>query len=34
VRIHEGVIAAESAPGVGARFDIWLPVDRKKARHG
>ena len=32
VRAHEGVITAESAPGAGARFSIWLPGDRREAQ--
>jgi two-component system NtrC family sensor kinase len=33
VRAHEGAITAESVPGAGARFSIWLPGDRREAQH-
>lgn len=31
VRAHDGAITVESAPGAGARFDIWLPGERREA---
>jgi signal transduction histidine kinase len=34
VRAHDGTITVESAPGPGARFSIWLPIDRGEARRG
>jgi signal transduction histidine kinase len=34
VRAHEGTITVESAPGAGARFEVWLPGDRPEAPRG
>ena len=32
VQLHRGTIEVESTPGEGAKFSVWLPVDREKAR--
>jgi two-component system NtrC family sensor kinase len=34
VRAHEGAITVQSSPGSGARFSVWLPVDRPEAPRG
>lgn len=31
VRAHHGILTAESVPGAGARFTVWLPGDRREA---
>jgi len=31
-RVHHGAIEVENAPGKGARFRVWLPLNGSSAR--
>lgn len=32
IDLHRGVVEVRTAPGQGTTFEVWLPIDRQKAR--